>query len=437
MILPELSISKRHCRFWTDAFGQVLCKDLSTNGTFWNRTLIGRGESVVLSNGDSIWIRRNHRFVFQNFIKTQPGHHDPQIKARRKSHDKQPRLHTLRIPDIHIYKFLLLWTAVSSKILSNSTSDIGKVNVAIHRKSCLTLAVKIIDRVRFRTPQNSGGTNIEKEVAILQSIDHANIIAVVDVFKTPRNMYIFMQMLPGGDLFGYLVKNGPLSELEAKFATYQVLQALQHLHRLNISHRDLKPENLLLASAKKYARVVLTDFGMAREFDKTYWMSTMCGTYAYMAPEVLEVQFAESPGYSCAADCWSLGITLYVILTGAHPLTSYHGSEDEDGMRQAIYTRDIAFPRRLWKHISVEACTLIKNLLEIDPDERWTVDQALSSDWIQKDIGWLRHKYREIVLPHWAASSRLLGMVRHDASLRYDPPPMSHYRPDERLESCP
>ncbi|KAF9287910.1 Calcium/calmodulin-dependent protein kinase type 1D [Mortierella alpina] len=243
MILSELSVSNRHCRFSTDEAGQVLCKDLSTNGTFWNNNLIGRGESIVLSNGDSIWIRRNHR-----------------------------------------------------------------------------------------------GTNIEKEIAILQSIDHANIIAVVDVIKTPRYMYIFMQMLPGGDLFDYIVKYGPLSELEAKFAIYQILQALQHLHQLNISHRDLKPENLLLASAKKYARLVLTDFGMARQFDKKYCMNTMCGTYAYMAPEVLEVQFIESPGYSCAADCWSLGITLYMILTGAHPFTSHHASEDEEGMRQALYT---------------------------------------------------------------------------------------------------
>ncbi|KAF9967272.1 hypothetical protein BGZ70_010149 [Mortierella alpina] len=359
MILPELSISNRHCRLSTNAFGQVLCKDLSTNGTFWNYNLIGRGESVVLSNGDSIWIRRNHH------------------------HTKSYRAH---------------WAGT-----------FAQVNVAIHRKSWLTLAVKIMDRVRFRMPENSGGTNIEKEVAILQSIDHANIISVVDVIKTPRYIYIFMQMLPGGDLFDYIVKNGPLSELQAKFAIYQILQALQHLHQLNISHRDLKPENMLLASAKKYARLVLTDFGMAREFDKNYWMNTMCGTYAYMAPEVLEVQFVESPGYSCAADCWSLGITLYMILTGVHPFTSHHASEDEDGMREALYTRNVEFPRRYWKHISLEACTLITNLLAFEPDERWTVDEALASDWIQKDIGWLRHKYRETVLPHWAASSRQLG----------------------------
>ncbi|KAF9940602.1 Checkpoint kinase 2 [Mortierella alpina] len=333
---------------------------------------------------------RNHRFVFQNSIKTQADHHDPQIKASALK-----------------YNYELQSLQRSYQILPRTlgTGSFAQVNVAIHRKSWLTLAVKIMDRIRFRIPQHSGGTNIEKEVAILQSIDHANIIAIVDVIKTPRYIYIFMQMLPGGDLFDYLVKNGPLSELEAKFAIYQVLQALQHLHQLNISHRDLKPENLLLASAKKYARLVLTDFGMAREFDKEFWMNTMCGTYAYMAPEVLEVQFVESPGYSCAADCWSLGITLYMILTGVHPFTAHHASEDEKGMRQALYTRDVEFPRRHWKHISMEACILIRNLLAFDSDERWTVDQALSSDWIQKDIGWLRHKYRETVLPHWTASS--------------------------------
>ncbi|CAO3574539.1 unnamed protein product [Mortierella alpina] len=373
-----------------------------------NYNLIGRGESVVLSNGDSIWIRRNHRFVFQSFIKTQAGHYDPQIKLLQRSYQILPRT------------------------LGKGT--FAQVNVAIHRKSWLTLAVKIMDRIRFRIPHNSGGTNIEKEVAILQSIDHANIISVVDVIKTPRYIYIFMQLLPGGDLFDYIVKNGPLSELEAKFAIYQLLQALQHLHQLNISHRDLKPENILLASAKKYARLVLTDFGMAREFDKDYWMNTMCGTYAYMAPEVLEVQFVGSPGYSCAADCWSLGITLYMILTGVHPFTSHHASENEDGMREALYTRNVEFPRRHWKHISLEACTLITNLLAFEPDERWTVDEALASDWIQKDIRWLRYKYRETVLPHWAASSRQLGIVRQEASLRNDAPPAKPCWPDETFE---
>ncbi|KAG0364932.1 Meiosis-specific serine/threonine-protein kinase mek1 [Gamsiella multidivaricata] len=178
------------------------------------------------------------------------------------------------------------------------------------------LAVKIMDRIRYGVPEYSGGTDIEKEVTILRTVDHANIVPVVDTIKTTRYIYIFMQMVTGGDLFDYIVKNGPLSELEAKFVAYQTLLALQYLHNINISHRDLKPENLLLTSTTKYPRVLLTDFGMARQFEQGRLMNTMCGTFAYMAPEVFDVKHAKGSGYGYTADCWSLGVTLYVVLSG-------------------------------------------------------------------------------------------------------------------------
>ncbi|KAF9384383.1 Serine/threonine-protein kinase D2, partial [Mortierella sp. AD011] len=281
----------------------------------------------------------------------------------------------------------------------------AKVYVAVHRKTKVQLAVKIMDRVRFGGPEYSGGTNVEQEVAILQTIDHANIVPVVDVIKTTRYIYIFMQMLTGGDLFDYILKSGPMPELEAKFTAYQILQALKHLQEMNISHRDLKPENLLLTSTVKYPRVLLTDFGMAREFCSANLMNTMCGTFAYMAPEVFDVKHAHGPGYGYSADCWSFGVTLYVILSGTHPFTADYATEDEK-------TMSVAFPSCYWNEISLEAQVLIKNLLVVDPEKRWGVKDALNSAWIQRDAAWLRQRYREFVLTHWTRSSQYLGAVQ-------------------------
>ncbi|KAF9347458.1 Checkpoint kinase 2, partial [Mortierella sp. NVP85] len=163
-----------------------------------------------------------------------------------------------------------------------------------------------------------------------------NIVPVVDVIETERFMYIFMQMLTGGDLFDYILRNVSLQEPQAKFIAYQTLKALQYLHNQNISHRDLKPENLLLTSTTAFPRVLLTDFGMAREFAKERLMNTMCGTFAYMAPEVFDVKHIESPGYGYSADCWSFGVTLYVMLSGTHPFTSKYATDDEDTMRHKM-----------------------------------------------------------------------------------------------------
>ncbi|KAI7815846.1 kinase-like domain-containing protein [Gamsiella multidivaricata] len=387
LILTENTISNCHCQFYTSSVGFVMCEDVSTNGTYWNGSLIGKGESVVLSHGDSIRIRGNYHFIFQELTPPKLEHEDVEIGLIEKTYQILP--------------------------LTLGKGTFAKVHVAIHRKTKAQLAVKIMDRIRYGVPEYSGGTDIEKEVTILRTVDHANIVPVVDTIKTTRYIYIFMQMVTGGDLFDYIVKNGPLSELEAKFVAYQTLLALQYLHNINISHRDLKPENLLLTSTTKYPRVLLTDFGMARQFEQGRLMNTMCGTFAYMAPEVFDVKHAKGSGYGYTADCWSLGVTLYVVLSGTHPFTSKYATEDERTMRLKM-KNSLVFPSCYWKSISPEARQLIKRLLTMEPGKRWSVQDALRSNWIQDDIGWLHQRYRETVLAHWIKSSQHLGsVVRH------------------------
>ncbi|KAI1297417.1 Serine/threonine-protein kinase D1 [Mortierella claussenii] len=329
-------------------------------------------------------------FVFQDLMNVKSEHEDPEIGVVEKSYQILPRTLGKLVDSI---------LSLETDLGINRRGTFARVHVAIHRKTKVQLAVKIMDRIRYASPEHSGGTDIEKEVDILQIVDHVRAFA----------------KLPGGDLFDYILKSGPLPELEAKFVAYQTLQALQRLHRMNISHRDLKPENLLLTSQTKYPRILLTDFGMAREFGSESLMNTMCGTFAYMAPEVFDVKHAQGPGYGHTADCWSLGITLYVILSGTHPFTANYATEDEKTMRYKMRHSALVFPHRYWKDISPEARLLIKNLLITQPCERWNVDNALSSEWIQQDVAWLRQRYRESVLAHWIKSSLHLAAVRQHA----------------------
>ncbi|KAF9112828.1 hypothetical protein BGX27_002707 [Mortierella sp. AM989] len=229
------------------------------------------------------------------------------------------------------------------------------------------LAVKIMDRIRYGTPEHSGGTDIDKEVSILQTVDH-HITKV-------------LCRLTGGDLFDYILKSGPMPELEAKFTVYQILQALQIIMTFEWSVIDKRKLDIDFLALNR-------------------------------APEVFDVKHAQGPGYGYSADCWSLGVTLYVILSGTHPFTANYATEDEKTMRYKMRNSNISFPMSSWNEVSLEARVLIKKLLAIDPEQRWSVEAALNSAWIQKDLAWLRQRYRESVLAHWNKSSRYLDTVR-------------------------
>ncbi|KAG0275701.1 Meiosis-specific serine/threonine-protein kinase mek1 [Linnemannia exigua] len=381
LVVTDDVVSNRHCEISTNSAGFVLCKDMSINGTYWNRGLIGRGESVILSHGDTIRFRHDNHYIFQDFVKDIFDHVDPDIGIVEKTYHILPRT---------LGKY-------ANKRWFEYGGTFARVILAVHRKSNMQLAVKIMDRLRYAKPEYSGGTNIENEVVLLRTLCHANIVPVVDVIKTTRYIYIFMQIMVGGDLFDQLVRNGPIPELEAKYIAYQALNALQ-------------PENLLLTTNAEYPRVLLSDFGMASECGPKEVMSTMCGTFAYMAPEVFDVKHANGPGYDFAADCWSMGIVLYVILSGTHPFTPNYATEDEKVMRVKM-RREVQFPPKYWEGVSVEARTLIRFLLTIDPKKRWTVDDALESQWIQEDLAWLRTKYRENVLRLWLKSCQVLDSL--------------------------
>nr|XP_033499255.1 serine/threonine-protein kinase D1 [Epinephelus lanceolatus] len=250
------------------------------------------------------------------------------------------------------------------------SGQFGIVYGGKHRKSGRDVAIKIIDKLRFPTKQES---QLRNEVAILQSLHHPGVVNLDCMFETPERVFVVMEKLHG-DMLEMILSSekGRLPERITKFLVTQILVALRHLHFKNIVHCDLKPENVLLASADSFPQVKLCDFGFARIIGEKSFRRSVVGTPAYLAPEVLR-----NKGYNRSLDMWSVGVIIYVSLSGTFPF-----NEDED-INDQIQNAAFMYPPHPWKKVSQEAIDLINNLLQVKMRKRYSVDKTLSHPWLQ------------------------------------------------------
>ncbi|XP_074091497.1 serine/threonine-protein kinase D1 isoform X2 [Macrotis lagotis] len=256
------------------------------------------------------------------------------------------------------------------------SGQFGIVYGGKHRKTGRDVAIKIIDKLRFPTKQES---QLRNEVAILQNLHHPGVVNLECMFETPERVFVVMEKLHG-DMLEMILSSekGRLPEHITKFLISQILVALRHLHFKNIVHCDLKPENVLLASADPFPQVKLCDFGFARIIGEKSFRRSVVGTPAYLAPEVLR-----NKRYNRSLDMWSVGVIIYVSLSGTFPF-----NEDED-IHDQIQNAAFMYPPNPWKEISPEAIDLINNLLQVKMRKRYSVDKTLSHPWLQDYQTWL------------------------------------------------
>ncbi|XP_067450874.1 serine/threonine-protein kinase D2 isoform X1 [Thunnus thynnus] len=306
------------------------------------------------------------------------------------------------------------------------SGQFGVVYGGKHRKTGRDVAVKVIDKLRFPTKQES---QLRNEVAILQSLRHLGIVNLECMFETPEKVFVVMEKLHG-DMLEMILSSekGRLPERLTKFLITQILAALRHLHFKNIVHCDLKPENVLLASADPFPQVKLCDFGFARIIGEKSFRRSVVGTPAYLAPEVLLNQ-----GYNRSLDMWSVGVIMYVSLSGTFPF-----NEDED-INDQIHNAAFMYPPNPWKQISSDAIDLINNLLQVKMRKRYSVDKSLSHSYLQDYQTWLdlrelETKLGERYITHESDDSRW-QMFAREHTLPYPahlvPPPPAPGSDDE------
>mmetsp|Transcript_8232 Transcript_8232/g.11762 ORF Transcript_8232/g.11762 Transcript_8232/m.11762 type:complete len:507 (+) Transcript_8232:608-2128(+) len=217
---------------------------------------------------------------------------------------------------------------------------------------------------------------LQEEVNVLRELrGHENVIRLYDVFCVNNELFIITELGRGGDLFHLLTthpKHGVTESYAAKTVA-QMLSAVAFLHSRNICHRDLKLENWVLESGKDvWSPLKLIDFGLSTHFTPGNRLSRVVGSSYYVAPEVLKKSYTE------ACDLWSLGVIVYMLLSGAPP---FYGRNDE-AIKASIVQGEYTFPPELFRDVSDEAMAFVSTLLSYNIDYRYTADQALTHTWL-------------------------------------------------------
>ncbi|XP_062261962.1 serine/threonine-protein kinase DCLK1a isoform X1 [Platichthys flesus] len=231
-------------------------------------------------------------------------------------------------------------------------------------------ALKIINKGKCRGKEHM----IQNEVAILRRVKHPNIVLLIEEVDTYNELYLVMELVKGGDLFDAITSANRYTERDASGMLYNLASAIKYLHSLNIVHRDIKPENLLVYEhADGSKSLKLGDFGLATVLDGPLY--TVCGTPTYVAPEII----AET-GYGLKVDIWAAGVITYILLCGFPPFRG--SSDDQEVLFDQILMGQLEFPLPYWDNVSETAMELIRSMLEVEVDQRYSSLQVLEHPWV-------------------------------------------------------
>uniref|UniRef100_A0A1A8IT59 non-specific serine/threonine protein kinase n=1 Tax=Nothobranchius kuhntae TaxID=321403 RepID=A0A1A8IT59_NOTKU len=217
--------------------------------------------------------------------------------------------------------------------------------------------------------------SVEREVEILQAVQHPNIVALKDVFESRSEVVLIIELVSGGELFDFIAAKENLLEIEAIEFLKQILEGLKFIHSRNIAHFDLKPENIMLSdNMSPHPNIKLIDFGLAHHFSPGEEYRSTSGTPQYIAPEVIN-----SEPLSPAADMWSIGVITYILLSGLSP---FQGDTDEETLKN-ILALSYEFNRQYFDSTSAMAKDFVTKLLVKNPSERMTAEDCLQHPWIK------------------------------------------------------
>ena len=276
------------------------------------------------------------------------------IKEYYKSHFSYPPT------DISFYKF--------GRMIGRGA--FGKVNIGLNILTGRIVAIKSFNK------QNISNEKAKKKIIyetnLMRGLYHPSVTKILETFETDKYMLIIMEYISGGNLQNFVKKRRKLCEKTARILYRQLIQGIKYIHSKGIVHRDIKLENILLDLNNI---VKICDFGVGKLTQKGQKLSDQCGTPVYMAPEIIK-----GDGYEgFPVDVWSSGVALYIMLSGNIP---FNRDKTHD-LQSAI----LNLPYKKIDDISDNANDLLKNILEKDPNKRFTPAQILEHPWMNEKSG--------------------------------------------------
>jgi calcium-dependent protein kinase len=251
-----------------------------------------------------------------------------------------------------------------------------------HKETRAQYAIKIVNKASAERGR------LDRELKLMKDVDHANIVRLFSVYDGPTHMYFVMELCLGGHL-GNLLSRQPnkcVDEEWAKKLGRQLLSAVAHIHGRGIAHRDIKLQNILIDSTcDRNAQLKLIDFGYGSRYIGALPMRTKCGTPYTTAPEVIRECYDER------CDVWSVGVVLYIMLSGKRPFEAIDiGGGLSDAGKAAMIANILAgryhFNHKQWNQVSKQGINFVKALLTHDYRHRMRSHEALESPWLKEIV---------------------------------------------------
>uniref|UniRef100_A0AAQ5XNW4 cGMP-dependent protein kinase n=1 Tax=Amphiprion ocellaris TaxID=80972 RepID=A0AAQ5XNW4_AMPOC len=324
--LPEEKLAKIVDCLEVDHFekGEYIIREGEEGNTFF---IIAKGEVRYLhSLSKHVLLKKGSDVTMCPFLRP----HSPQIDSAEAMELRRLRE---RIAVLHVQQPFQELEVIATL----GMGGFGRVELVKLKDEDTTFALKCIKKKHIVDTRQQ--EHIYSEKNILQQTNSSFIIRYFRTFRDNKYVYMLLEVCLGGELWTVLRDMSYFDEPTARFCVGCVLEAFDYLHTMGIVYRDLKPENLLL-DAEGYVK--MADFGFAKKIGlgKKTW--TFCGTPEYVAPEVIM-----NKGHDFGADCWSLGILIFELLTGNPP---FSGSDHIKIYTMVLHgIEKVDFPKRIGK----------------------------------------------------------------------------------------
>ena len=297
----------------------------------------------------------------------------------------------LNDPSIHTDYFNIKNFIFNKDIDILGTGSLGKVYLTYNKIDNKKYALKQI--IKKTLEENGININIiYREISTHLKLSHENIVKLYSYYEDKENIYIILEPVTNGTLFHKIRNENYLSESQAFHYFIQLVSAINFLHINGFIHRDIKPENILLDEKDN---IKLCDFGWCINVEKYEKRTTFCGTFEYMAPEIVKDE-----SYNSEIDIWALGILLYEMLHGYSPFRTKNPQKTKIGEEyKPIFMNILKMEYTIDKEneLSPECVDMIKKLLENNSKKRMTANDIFNHPWVKKFEAKIKNKDNNII----------------------------------------